>query len=64
MFLVATVINVPLFALYSVGGGTNDQSGLKYYLSGLSLAYMGENTMACNFDQVNYPTDTTLSIYL
>eukprot|EP00347_Sterkiella_histriomuscorum_P015813 403355588 len=64
LFSIASVINIPLFVLYSVGGGTNNQTGLKYYLSGLSLAYMGENTMACNFDQVLLPNDTSLNIYM
>ena len=63
LFLIATIVNVPLFVMYSVGGGTNNQTGLKYYLSGLSLAYMGTNYLGCNFDQVTLPSDSEVSMY-
>jgi len=63
MFLLAIVINIPIFVLYAGTGGIQGQSGnsyflnifkgLKYNLAGISLAYTGENTRACNLEEVN-----------
>ncbi|CDW82979.1 UNKNOWN [Stylonychia lemnae] len=53
LFTMASIINIPMFVLYSAGGGTNDQT-----------AYMGENSMACNFDQVVKANDMAVDFYL
>ena len=52
MFIVAIIFNIPLFVLYNAGGTSNSNTGLKYYLTSLSLAYMGESSISCNYESI------------
>ena len=63
MFLLATIINIPMFVLYNAGGGVNNQTGLKHYLTALSLAYMGESSTICNFNKLAQPTSNKTVIF-